>query len=325
MTLKTGLAPHYRKDNSVRHMMVDTVVALALLLVIPTVYNGFRVISMVALSCAACAVGEILFCMFTHREIMITEFSPMVTGTIIAMLMPVTAPLWLPVVAALFASIVAKEPFGGTGNNPFNPAAAGVAFAIICWPDLMFSFRNGSVSAALPMFADCDFTAVVSPAGMLKQGLRPQILSSQMLTGNFTGPMGTTAVIVILACALYIFIKRTAHFTTSLCFLGTAAALAAAFPRIVGTRPESVFFELFSGSLVFAAVFMATDPVTSPKTPLGRCIYGGLGGIAAMLFRYFGAYEEGVVFAILFINALAPAIDRFVWRLKQKEARSHAG
>ena len=100
--------------------------------------------------------------------------------------------------------------------------------------------------------------------------------------------------------------------------MGAAALFAALFPRVGGERLDSVLFELLSGSLVFCAVFVMTEPSTSPKTSLGRCIYGFLGGVLTMLFRYYGVHEQGAWFAVLLVNALSSALDRFTWRLLER-------
>lgn len=317
MKLHKSLRPHVRKHTSVRHMMIDIIVSLLLLMIVPIVQNGFRVVSLALLTALTCILCEVVFSLLCRTPIAITECSPVVTGFLIAMLMPVNVPVWVPIIAGAFAILVAKAPFGGTGRAPFNPAAAGVAFVTVCWPNLVFSYIDKAEAFALPFLRDCDVQAAASPAAILKEGLRPEITGPNLLLGMFPGPVGTTSVLVIVACALYIFIKKTANFDTSLCFAASAMLFAFLFPRIVGTRLDSVLFEMLSGSLVFCAVFMASEPSTSPRTSLGRCIYGALGGIITMLFRYFGAFEQGAVFAILLINTLSPALDRFCWRVTE--------
>ena len=315
MNLHTGLAPHYRRSDSLRSMMLDVLVPLALLLILPVIYNGFRPVIMVLMTAAVCVFTEIVCSLFAGKEINITELSSVVTGVIIAMLMPVNAPLWLPCVAGIFAIAVAKMPFGGTGHTPFNPAAAGVAFAILSWPELMFSFRDPQSTVLLPLFGDVDVPLASSSASLMHQGARPTGDPAVMLLGNVAGPLGATAIAVLLACLLYLLFRRAARWEIPVCFLSAAALFAAVFPRISGTRLESVLYEFLAGSLVFAAVFMISEPSTAPKTSLARCLYGALGGIIAMCFRAFGVYEEGVVFAILLVNTLEPALDRLSLKL----------
>ncbi len=316
MNLHKRIAPFIKSDVSVASMMRDVLVALTLLLVLPVVRFGARPAVMAALTALVCAVSEILFNLIQTKSTGISDCSSMVTGMILVMLMPVNAPMWLPCAAGVFAIVVAKGPFGSTGRNPFNPAAAGFAFAAICWPQLVFSYFNPASSAVLPPLADCFVETVPSPAAVLKSGLKPSIVPFEMLWGNFAGPIGSTAVLVIAACALYLVFKRTARWEIIFFFLAAAALIAAFFPRIACSPLTSVKYELMSGSLLFCSVFMVTDPVTAPHTPVGRCLYGAFAGAMLMVFRTFGAFEQGAAFAVLIANASAPLFDDLVFRAK---------
>lgn len=301
-----------KKERTVVSMMWSVVLALCALLVLPTVYYGWRPLVTAFGTAALCWIAEASVCLVRRSAIHASDPSVLITGLIIALLMPVNVPFWMPAVAALFAVLVARAPFGGTGYTPFNPAAAGVAFATICWPQKMFSYVSPSVGRNLPAFGDCVYTAVRSPAGVLKDGLKPDIVPMEMLWGRFVGPIGTTAMLVIGACFLFLILRRIANWEAPVFFLFTAALFAALGPRIACSSLTSVKYELMSGSLFFCAVFMVTDPVTAPRTAVGRCVYGAFGGILVMLFRHFGAYEQGACFAVLAMNAAAPLLDRAV-------------
>lgn len=290
-------------------MMRDMLFVLAVLLVLPVIHYGARPAVMAVLTAFVCAACEILFNLIQTRSTGLSDASSMVTGMMIALLMPVNAPLWLPCAAGIFAIMVAKGPFGSTGHNPFNPAAAGVAFATLCWPLQLFSYMNPESAAVLPLFENSSVPIAVSPAAVLKSGLKPDILPLDMLWGNIPGPLGTTAILVIAACGLYLFLKKTARWEITVCFLAAAALIAAFFPRIACSELTSVKYEMMSGSLFFCSVFLVTDPVTSPHTTLGRCIYGAFAGAMIMMFRIFGAFEQGACFAVLISNAMAPLID----------------
>jgi electron transport complex protein RnfD len=293
-------------------MMRDVLFALAVLLILPVVHYGTRALVMAGLTILACMFCEIMFNLIQTKSIRMTECSSLVTGLTIVLLMPLNAPIWLPCMAAAFAILVAKGPFGAIGNTPFNPAAAGVAFVTLCYPQQVFSYFNPNTAVALPTFQNCAVPLVDSPAAVLKNGLKPDILPMNMLWGVFAGPIGTTAILVISACALFLFLRRTARWEITVCFLAVAACIAGLSPRFAGDALTSVKYELMSGSLLFCAVYMITDPVTSPNTARGRCIYGALAGALVMLFRRFGAFEEGTVFAVLIANAAAPLIDGMV-------------
>ncbi len=316
MTLQKMRGPFIRRETSVASMMRDVLFALALLLILPVIRFGPRPAVMAALTAAVCAVTEILFNLVQTKSTGISDCSSMVTGLIIVLLMPVNAPMWLPSAAGVFAILVAKGPFGSTGRNPFNPAAAGFAFAAICWPQLIFSYFNPESGAVLPPFANSIVPLAASPAAVLKSGLKPGIVPFEMLWGNFPGPIGTTTVLVVGACGLYLFLKRTARLEITVCFLIAAALIAALFPRIACDPLTSVKYELLSGSLFFCSVFLVTDPVTSPHTAFGRCLYGAFAGVLVMLFRFYGAFEQGAAFAVLIANACAPLIDDIICRAK---------
>lgn len=317
MNLKTAFAPHIRRTDSARSVMIDVLIPLIMLLVVPLMYNGARVFVLTGVSVLSAMIFEALFCIFSHRPITLTDLSAIVTGFIVALLLPVSAPLWLPVIACAFAILIVKMPFGGLGRSPFNPAAAGIAFVTICFPNEVFRYRDTKLISDLDLFASPTFQGAMSPAAMLHSNTRPDIYPTEMALGNYPGPMGTTAILVILACAIYLLMRRTIPWQIPICFIGVAALYAFLFPRIPGNRFDSVVFEMLSGSLVFAAVFMATDPSTSPKSNIGRALYGVLGGLVCMLLRTFGAYEQGACFAILIINSVAPEIDLIVLKLRK--------
>lgn len=308
--------PLTRVEPAVPAMMRRCIFALLALLVLPVIRYGPRPLVMAGASVLTAVLCEIVFGLIRTRLVSVTELSSVVTALTVAMLLPLNAPLWLPCAASAFAVLVAKEPFGSFGRTPFHPAAAGVAFAILCWPDRVFTYFDPSKPYLLPALGDCVFTAAQSPAAVLKDGLKPAVVPLNLLWGNGVGPLGTTAVLVIGACGLYLAASRAARPEAALCFLGSAAVLAALFPRIACSPLTSVKYELLTGSLLFAAVFLVTEPVPAPSTFSGRCIYGALAGAFTMVFRHFGAYEQGVCFALLLADAFIPIIDSATCRVR---------
>ena len=300
-------------------MMRDMLFALTLLIIPSVIHYGIRPAVMAVLTMFVCAASELLFNLIQTRSTGISDASSMVTGMIIVMLMPVNAPMWLPCAVGVFAIVVVKGPFGSTGHNPFNPAAAGIAFATLCWPQLLFAYADPNSTVALPAIANSYASTTISPAAILKNGLKPDVLPLDMLWGNIVGPLGTTAILVIGACGLYLFLKRTARWEITVCFLAAAALFAAFFPRIACSPLTSVKYEMMSGSLFFCSVFLVTDPVTSPHTTSGRCIYGAFAGMMVMIFRTFGAFEQGACFAVLIANAVAPLLDGLICGTREWE------
>lgn len=291
MQLTIQKPPFIRRGETVSTMMKNMLWALVLLLPLPVVHYGFHVIQIALASVAACFLSEIAACLLSKRQVDISELSAIVTGLIIAMLMPPGAPLWLPVTAGMFAVLIARAPFGFTGHNPFNPAAAGVAFVTAFWPKEMFSYPAPSAAAAL------------------KAGFKPEMIPSEMIWGTAGGAIGATAILVIVACAVYLIVKKTINWRIMLCFLVAVGLFALLFPRIMISPLTSLKYELLSGSVLFCAVFMITDPVTAPNTRLGGAIYGALAGVLLMLMRRYGIFEQTACFAVLLMNSLSPVID----------------
>jgi electron transport complex protein RnfD len=292
--LKIQKPPFLRSGQTVSTMMKDMLLVLVLLLPLPTVHYGMHVLWIAFATVASCYVCQIAACMVAKRQVELSELSSVVTGLTIAMLMPPQAPLWLPVLAGAFAILVVRVPFGFTETHPFHPAAAGVAFVTVFWPQQIFSYPSPSA------------------ASVLREGLKPNQIPSEMLWGIESGTIGTTAVLVILACAVYLLGKKTVNWRIAVCFVAAASLMALLFPRIMVTPLTSLKYELLSGSLLFCAVFLITDPVTAPRTQVGKAVYGAAAGVLLMLMRRYGAFEQVACFAVLLMNALSPVIDSVV-------------
>lgn len=295
-------------------MIGDVIIALLPLCFMAFYYYGGRS-SLIILQCILASwVTDRLLSLLRPRKFIKADFSSVVTGMIVALLMPASVPYWLPISCCIFAIAVVKHPFGGFGNNPFNPAAAAVALAMVCFPGLMFKF---------PVPLDrIDFSSEVmvklvdSSASILKLGGIPSLDEVEVLLGKQAGPMGVTNILVITACLIFLLVRKTVSICTVGPLVGVCALTAFLSPRAVaGTGFSSLFFELTSGSLLFCAVFVASDPVTSPNTRIGRVLFGALVGGLTMLLRQSGAYEEGILFAILLMNSLSGFFDRAAYSL----------
>lgn len=317
-----SLAPYVRSTHSLRHMMLDVILALCVLMIIPVVETGPRLAVTAACTVAVCVLCEIVFSLIARTPIGVNDLSCVVTGLVITLLMPVNVPQWLPMLAAGFAILAAKAPFGGTGRAPFNPAAAGIAFVTVCFPGQCF---QALPFEQFPWWGDCQGDPQATAAALLQQGMRPEPGGVGRLWNLAAGPAGQTALLVLLAAGIYLVIRRTAPWDGAACCLAGAALAAFLFPRAVGSRWESVCFELFAGSLMFCAIFLVGEPSTSPHTRLGRCLYGLGVGALTILLRHVGPYEEGVCFAVLLANPFTPVLDRFAWRIRGGRARKKEG
>ena len=307
MKLSLQTPPHIRSKDSNFSVMLDVVIALIPVYCMSFYFYGKRAIYLLFLSVMTAVLSDLACVLISGRIPNIKDLSMVVTGMLIPLLMPSSAKWEMVVTAVLFAIVVAKHPFGGIGQNVFNPAVAGVAFATICFPAEMFSYVKPFTY--LPNNITEAVTTVMSPAKALSLGGVPSFSLTDMLLGNVPGPMGATNILVIFSCLLYLVVKKTVTIYTSGSFLLGAALVAVIFQRADMNFMQSLLYELMSGYMIIAAVFLVNDPVTSPKRNFSRCVYGFAGGIVAMGFRHLGRYEESILFAILVMNASVWMID----------------
>lgn len=302
-------APYIRHPESSRTVMSDMIIALMPLFCMSFFYYGPRVFLVGGVSVLTCLLADWICSLLLHQKINLRDLSPVVTGLIITMLVPPAVALYVVVWAALFAILVAKAPFGGTGHNIFNPAAAGLAFSTICWSGQMFGYT--SAMQRLPMVIDETVRFVQGPTAALKVGGISRIGLTELLLGNFPGPIGSTHTLIIFACLIYLIARGAVRWYLPLSYVAAVSLLSACYRPFGVTPLESIANELFAGSLFFVAVYLLCDPVTTPKYRISRVLYGFSAGLLTMLFRYYSPFELSAVFAILAMNALAPAFDCF--------------
>lgn len=310
MTFKQVPAPHFRTADKCFFMCLDVLICMVPLCTLSAIYYGWRPVITVLLCMAAAVASETVCCMLMRRPLSVADGSALATGAIVGAVMSPIAPYWLGMVAAAFGICLVKMPMGGAGRNLFNPAAGGIAFVTLCFPSFMFTYPT--TNTTLPLLGSLQTVLTAkSPAAQLAAGASTHYSSQSLLFGDYPGPIGTTAVLVLLACAIYLFIRRSGSPAITLSYAVTCVVLAVLFPR----APDSLVPELCSGYLLFAGIFMVSDPATAPRYWLSRVFYGVLAGILVMLFRHMGRFEEGVCFAVLLANAAAPILDRNGWRL----------
>lgn len=303
-------------ENSVkqtRALQLDMLAILVLPSICAWYFYGAKALALVAVSVITAVICELFGKKFLKQDSTVSDLSAVVTGIIIALMLPANAPLWLPAVGSSFAIIAAKLPFGKTETLPFSPAAAGMAFLTICFSDLVFDYpaisnsvATGSVSSSL--------------AYMLLQNMSINLESAKAIdifTGNHPGPMGAGCIIVLLGSGLYLLIRRTNLFISTLGFIAGAALMALCFPRVTNLF-ASVVLELAAGYMIFAALFLLTEQGTQPQLPFSRLFYGLFAGIICMLMRRFGAFEECACFGILIADAIWPIADRQIEKFFSK-------
>jgi electron transport complex protein RnfD len=269
-----------------------------------------------------CCLGtEALFNRLADRAGTLADWSAVITGLLLALTLPPGFPLWMGAVAGFVAIALGKSLFGGLALNVFNPALVGRAFVQAAFPSAITSF--------VAPYASDRFTALI-PSSLTSPLMQPPLVdavsaatplaaqkfdsvltdTTALFLGNTGGSLGETSALLILLCGAYLAARRIFDWRIPAAVLAGAALVAGALHAVDGARFPDVPFVLFSGGLMLGAVFMATDPVGSPVTPLGVWIFGLLIGALTVLIRVFGGLTEGVMYAILIGNALAPLIDR---------------
>ncbi len=313
-------APWTRTQNRTGRMMLEVEIALLAQLIFSVFSYGWRPALVTLFSVLSALFCEMVANAVRHQPPTVFDGTALVTGTMIGLLMSPITPYWVPVLASAFAIIVAKVPFGGVGRNPFNPAAAGVALVTQCFPTRVFTYPDAAAGTWLPLGAlPENFITRLSPTAELAAGTGTSFQLSDVMWGEITGPIGAVAILVLIAAAVFLFLRNTASPYITLPYVTACAVMALLFPRGGDIHPlHSLVAELCSGYLLFAGVFMFTDPVTSPRNNPARIVYGAIAGILVMLLRHFGRFEEGACFAVLFMNAFAAPIDRACWRLVRR-------
>ncbi|MBQ4100539.1 MAG: RnfABCDGE type electron transport complex subunit D [Oscillospiraceae bacterium] len=313
MHLQRHKPPHIRSSDNFGIVLLDVIVAIIPLFVMAVFYYGIRVLMVGLVSVATCVICDVICIKIRKMRIRKNDYSAIITGLIIACLLPAAVPYYVVIAAGAFAILIAKHPFGGFGLNPFNPSAAGVAFVSLCWPARAYAYT--APFEKLPVFGYIWAKTVEDTATSLKFGGLPTHDILDLLRGNVAGPIGTTSVLVILACAIFLIVRKSIAWQVTVSFVGVSALIAFIFSRVAAERSASVLYELCSGSLMFGAVFVATEPVTSPRLKSSKLIYGALCAILTFIFRHKGAYAQGLVFAVLITNTFSTIIDKKIYRI----------
>ena len=302
--------PHIRSKESISSIMSDVIIALLPAVFAGIYYFGFRAAMIIIITVISSVVFEYLWSSSFKKPTTVWDLSAVVSGIILALNVPVAVPLWIPVVGSFFMIIIVKMCFGGIGQNFMNPAAAARAFLLASWPVYMTTFS--APFAKLNLFATPDVVSTATPLSILK-GTEPAIQElPNLLTlyfGRIGGSIGETSSFAILIGALYLLCRGIIDWKIPTFYIGTAAVIAYIFGG-EGLFAENVLYHIFSGGLLFGAVFMATDYTTSPTTPKGKIIYGIGLGVLTMLIRLKGGYPEGVTYSILLMNIATPLIDK---------------
>ena len=306
-------APHMHSPLSTQRLMRDVLIALAPALAVSAFVYGLDVLRVTAIAVASCVLVEYLIQKFLLKgETTVGNLSAVVTGVLLAFNLPANIAWWIVVIGAVVAIGVAKMTFGGLGRNPFNPALVGRVFLLIAYPAQMTSFPQPISSDYVDAFAGATPLAALK-AHAIEAG---DVNLVNMLAGVMPGSMGEIAALALLVGGVYMLWRKVITWHIPVAVLGSMAAFAfvvALFQSGVSSLLyELPAFHLLAGGAMLGAIFMATDYVTSPMTAKGMIIYGIGIGVITMIIRQWGAYPEGMSFAILLMNAVAPLINKYV-------------
>lgn len=292
-------------------------------------FFGWPTLTLLLASIGAAVLTEAVTVLIMKRPLTINDGSAVVTGLLLALTLPPTVPVWIPVVGSAFAIIFGKQIYGGLGFNPFNPALIGRAFLLASWPKLMVNWvwpegslgwvtgkvgalagatTSATASATAGATAGAtiqtvDAIAGATPLGLWRGGIT-DVPYLQMYLGNIAGSLGETSALAILLGGLFLLVFKVIDWRLPCSYLGTVALLA----FLMGEDP---LFHLLAGGLLFGAFFMATDYVTTPVTPRGRLLFGIGCGLLTFLIRKYGGFPEGVCYSILIMNITTPLLDRW--------------
>ena len=291
---------HVSSNPHVRDKMTTSkIMQLVVLALLPTtlfgIYNfGLRALLVVVITVASSVFFEWIYDKLMHKKNTITDFSAVVTGLLLALNMPASIPLWMPVLGSAFAIIVVKQLFGGLGQNFMNPALGARCFLLICFAGKMTYFVYDGVTGPTPL-------------AELKAGETVNTLS--MLLGNIRGTIGETSVVAIMIGAMFLILMGVIDLRIPGTYIVTFVIFITLFGGH-GFDPQYITAHLCGGGLMLGAWFMATDYVTSPITSKGKILFGICLGCLTGLFRLFGGSAEGVSYAIIISNLLVPLIEK---------------
>ncbi len=313
-------APFIKDNIDLKRYMVFVLLALIPSIIAGIYFYGWRIAAVIAVSYVF-GVGTEAVCAGIRRQNEIHE-GAFVTCMLYALILPPTVPLWIAAAGILFGTIFGKEIFGGTGKNIFNPAMSGRIFVAFAFPSDISGGWIGRAHDATGGFAVWVSDAVTG-ATPLMDFKSSHILASfkDVFLGYIPGCIGETCKPLIILGGIFLIITKIADWRTPLSFLLAIIAGFAVLHTADTARFAPVWFHLCTGGILFASMFMITDPVTSPLTSAGKWVFGFLCGIITVLIRSFTGYTEGVMFALIIMNVFAPLIDQAVFSYKFREAK----
>ncbi len=314
-------APLLRQGMTTPKAMRDVLYALAPATLASLWFFGLSAALILGACIAGAVAAEWLFAQREARGESLRDASGILTGLLLGLTLPPGLPLWMAFLGGFVGISLGKAIWGGLGHNLFNPALLGRAFLLATFPIAMTTWVPINVDGgfldvypgnlALPfMQAGADGVTAATPLGMMKFEHTVTPLAD-LAFGKVSGSLGETSGLLLLLGGIFLWLRRDLDWRIPVSILLTVLVFSAALSMVDAARFPTPLFSVFSGGLLLGAIYMATDPVTSPITPKGAWIFGTGTGVLVMLIRVFGGLPEGVMYAILLMNAATPLIDRY--------------
>lgn len=299
--LIVSTSPHIHTKDTTRGIMRDVLIALTPAWITAVVFFGLKALLNIVLCVGVSLLSEFLFNLITKKKQTIGDLSACVTGLLLALSLPTTANVWHCIVGSAFAIIIVKCLFGGIGCNFANPAITARVF-------LLIAFSTSIAGGTLTNFQNPDLVASATPLEVIKSGdvsTLPSLVD--MLIGNRAGAIGEVCALALIAGGIYLVVRKVISWHTPVIFIGTVFILS----LIIKQDLSIALYEVLGGGVILAAFFMATDYSTTPINKYGKMVFAFGCGLITILIRFWGAYPEGVSFAILIMNILSPYIEKW--------------
>lgn len=307
IVLDVAYQPQVRTNTDTRRIMLDVIIALLPAVAVAVWQFGAYPLAVIAVSMVSAVFFEWGYRKLMKKTSSIGDLSACLTGMLLALTLPPTVPLWLPVIGTLFSIVVVKQLYGGIGKNFLNPALAGRAFLLASYALIM-----GRYSVPRALAGSVDAVTMATPLAALYDGAAElQYFDYKALfVGTIPGCIGEISAAALLLGGLYLIVRKVISWRIPVSFIGTVAVLTVIFGHEGFGNVDWMLRNILSGGLMLGAFFMATDYATSPVTLNGQLLFGFGCGAITVLIRYFGGFPEGVSYAILIMNLCAWAMDK---------------
>ena len=312
-------SPHIQVGPGSAKIMCQVIVCLIPAIIAALVFFGLQALRVLVICTASCAAFEYLWCLAAKRKSTVGDFSAVLTGLLLGLNISSLTPAWVCIAGSFIAVIIAKQVYGGLGQNPFNPAAVGRIAMLMGASGAMTQYAvPRSVffePAADALTSATPLSMAESAAGMGKslEYFNSSGFLWRLFIGETAGSLGETSVLAVLIGGIGLMVLRLIRWQIPVSILATVAVFVSLVNHFSPGTTPGVLFHLFTGGLMLGAFFMATDMVTSPVTVKGGIVFGVGIGILVCVIRIYGSYPEGVSFAIVLMNALVPLIDKFCY------------